>query len=268
MKQVLTGMLALTLTAAISYGDGAAADQHRQGVSEWMALPEQRKEAQSDAVKRVMLERMIRLKEEKHRLSRENSEHCLKRAKELGAPPAFVNLLEKETAGTLMGREVYVHNEEMKRLLLLYGVDELQVRLFVEDMKCSAAEAFLIAAWLPVHDVFEVVPEKMNMDEKEMRQQLTVLREVYGRMADVYKDVKNRETAEAAAESLLPLLSKLRPTASLRCILSRIEKDRVPLYREIVVPAKDQLVRQRALLRESNFYGSHRLAALDSLLCA
>ena len=268
MKQVLTGMLALTLTAAISYGEGAAADQHRQGVSEWMALPEQRKEAQSDAVKRVMLERMIRLKEEKHRLSRENSEHCLKRAKELGAPPAFVNLLEKETAGTLMGREVYVHNEEMKRLLLLYGVDELQVRLFVEDMKCSAAEAFLIAAWLPVHDVFEVVPEKMNMDEKEMRQQLTVLREVYGRMADVYKDVKNRETAEAAAESLLPLLSKLRPTASLRCILSRIEKDRVPLYREIVVPAKDQLVRQRALLRESNFYGSHRLAALDSLLCA
>ena len=264
MKHVLTGMLALTLTAAISYGEGATADQHRQGVSEGMALPEQRKEEQSDAVKRVMLERMIRLKEEKHRLSRENSEHCLKRAKELGAPPAFV----KETAGTLMGREVYAHNEEMKRLLLLYGVDELQVRLFVEDMKCSAAEAFLIAAWLPVHDVFEVVPEKMNMDEKEMRQQLTVLREVYGRMADVYKDVKSRETAEAAAESLLPLLSKLRPTASLRCILSRIEKDRVPLYREIVVPSKDQLVRQRALLRESNFYGSHRLAALDSLLCA
>lgn len=270
MKTSLTGFAATAAMLCVLAGSVHAASEASPlpGVDTWNALSDEAREAQRDAVKRVMLERMIRLKEDRHRLTPDNSAHCARMAQELGAPAAFVHLLEQEAGHPPVGRDYYAHMNEMTRLLEVYGVDELQIRVFAEEMRCGGKEARSIAAWLPLKDVFLLVSKEVTLEENEVRSQLETLRDVYARMADVYSGIKNRAGAEAAADELLPLLEQIRPTAALRAALSRLEKDSVPLYVRIVGQARERLIECRTYLREANYYGSHRLAALDSLLSA
>lgn len=270
MKTTLTGFAAMAAVVCVLAGSVHAASEASPlpDGDAWEALSDEVREAQRDAVKRVMLERMIRLKEDRHRLTPDNSAHCARMAHELGAPAAFVHLLEREAGHPPVGRDYYAHMNEMTRLLDIYGVDELQIRIFAEDMKCGGKEARSIAAWLPLKDVFLLVSNEVTLRENEVRSQLETLREVYARMADVYGGIKNRAGADAAAEELLPLLEQIRPTAALRAALSRLDKDSVPLYVRIVGPARKRLIEYRTYLQESNYFGSHRLAALDSLLSA
>ena len=158
------------------------------------------------------------------------------------------------------------HQQALHKLVLSYGVDALQIRLFVEGLPFTTDELSGIASWLPLESVFNMVTLDTNTAEEDISFQLTTVADTYARIADAYEAVSNRAQADAAAQELLGVLPLVDATYPVRLMLQQKDVRILPLYERIVQPVLERFVPIRRRLMESDFYGSRRLAAVDYLL--
>lgn len=248
---------------------GAAAAQDAPQPAETPAAPARHEASAaraSEAVKRVMAARMIRLKEERRRLTPENSAACAELAERLNAPAELVQLLRREAAAPLSGRALHDHNAALTRVVQESGVDALQIRLFVEGLECSAAEQRALIEWLPLKAVFNLIDFR-EPDTDELDAGVQRLAAMYDKLTLRYAAVTNRAQADAAAQELLGLLEE---ADALSLVVLLVQEDRSARLRvqadRYIAPARSRLSVQRRRLRESAYFGSSRLAALDYLM--
>ncbi len=218
------------------------------------------------ALKRVHLLRMFFLVQAHHLNTPEHDAECLALARRLQAPAAYIKLLEVEAAGPLSGRDHYEHNEAVNQVMIAYGVDALAARLLAERLCCNEQQARELTEWLPMDFVFNVVP-RSQLSPQDVSDQLAAMRELFERMQQEYSKAVDRESADAAANDLLQVLSWLPKSAPLRLIIGRRRSVDFPGYSQIVLPAEQKLNEQRKRLIEADFYGSKKLNAMDQLLC-
>lgn len=230
------------------------------------ALPAELRAARATAIKRVLLEQMLRARDEQHRISSENYAACARLARELEAPEVFVLYLQLEAEGQLAPRARYAVREAMRRLCEDYRVDSLALRYFVEGSHLAADDLRAAAEWLPLEGLFnhtktsELTPQKMEADYA-----LVLL--LVAEMGDVLAGVQTREQADAAVGKLLPLLAPYVATSATRNLahspqLQRVQ-ERYASQLQLVFPP---FAAQRRRLREANYLDSIPLRVFDSLL--
>ena len=225
--------------------------------------------AGKDAIKRALLSRAVQLKADRHRITPEAATVYVALAEQLGAPSDFVQLLAEEKGTPMAGRAAYDHRQVMEEVTQGYGVDALQIRLFVEGLKMETQKIEEVIAWLPVRDLFNLstAEQLKTLRQETLPEKLEELCALYRKMLDVYLTIDSRETADAAAQKLLPCLPELDRTAPIRMLLRRVGPRRFPGYDEIVGQIARRLSARRKELFESSFYASARMKALDALLC-
>lgn len=230
------------------------------------ALPPALREAHAVAIKKVLLQQMVRAREERHRVTTENLEFCAGLARELEAPEVFALYLQLEAAGQLSPRAGYVVREALNLLYESYRVDALALRYFVEGSHLSAEELLEAAEWLPLAGLFNLTKKSELTAEKQeadFADYVTLSTEI----SAVLASVQSGEQADAAVEKLLPLLVRYAATAGTRHF-SEPEQQRLLLqhFGEQLNRVYPVFVSQRKRLREANFYDSVRLRIVDYLL--
>ncbi len=231
------------------------------------ALPAESRETQATAIKRVLLEQMLRARDEHHRISAENLAAGARRARELAAPEVFALYLQLEAAGQLAPRARYTVREATRRVCEDYRVDTLSMRYFVEGSHLAADDVRAALEWLPLAGLFnltknsELTPQRLSADYS-----LAFL--LVAEMADVLSAVQNREQADAAVGRLLPLLAPYAGTSPSRHLEHPSPEQQMVQQRhadrlQMVYPA---YAAQRRRLREANYYDSVPLRILDLLL--
>lgn len=225
--------------------------------------------AQKDAVKRVLLARAVQIKANRHRITQEAAADYVALAKRLEAPEDFVEILTREKAGSMVGRTAYEHRQMMEETTRKYGIDALQIRLFIEGLREGTQKIGDLLDWLPVRDLFNLVTtdQLKILREDVLPEKLEELRGLYQKMLDVYDTIDSRETADAAASALLIYLPEFDRTAPIRLLLRKVGSRRLPGYDKIVGDVAHRLSVRRKELFESSFYASIRMGALDALLC-
>lgn len=231
------------------------------------SMPEQERSAATAAIKRVMLYRYIRMREERHRYTPENAAECVALAQKLGAPEVLVKLLQLEAEKELSGREQYECRQALQTLMYTYGVDILGMRLFVESLHYPADTLRRVVDALPMDVVFNLMPQEQPTKE-EAELQLTTLADTYAQMVEVYSGIESREQAEAAVPRLMPLLFACNAALPLRRSLAQgsSASGLSSLYERLVEPRQRELHEHRIRLAQTMHYGSAMLAALDFLL--
>ena len=273
MKLPLTLCALLLAAAPASPGQGSAAEQPSllppvPSREEVLQLPEQERLAARESIKKVLLQRTFRQKDDGARLTPENAAECLSLAESLpGIPPAFLAMLRVEAAGELYGRDLYDYRQAFSDLVSAYGVDALLMRLSVESLPYTTAELRSVVQGLPLEHVFNLVPAG-ELTDAMAEEQMATLKRVYTRMTELYGGIFTREQADAAADAMVELLAEYDTTLALRLRLIRKAGERyMEAFTRTVQPAAQELQKKRKLLIETDFYGSRRLAYLDYLLC-
>ncbi|MBR5894967.1 MAG: hypothetical protein IKZ13_05435 [Akkermansia sp.] len=230
------------------------------------ALPIELREQRATAIKKVLLEQMVRAKEEQHRVTSENYAACAQRAFELKAPAAFALYMQLEAEGQLAPRARYAVREALRCMYEAYRVDSLGLRYFVEGSHLATDELREAADWLPLAGLFnltkmsELTPQKMEAD-------YAALIQLTSELCDVYTGISNREQAEAAVEKLLPLLVRFEATVGTRKLAT--PEQLAALEKRFSAPFKwlfPALVGQHNRVREANYYDVLRLRVVDYFL--
>ena len=266
MKRFIT--IALLLACGVGAGEQPAPPTLPPvpTAEELLALPAEELLAARESVKKVMLHRALRQKDDAARITLENVAECLALARRLHAPEPFIRMLELEAADSFSGRALHEYRDAFNRLVAAYGVDAVQMRLYTENQSYSTAEMRRVLESIPLRGAFNLVP-RVHLDVDAVEAQLTMLGRVYACMAEVYAGVNSREEAEAAADALLPLLEDYDSTATVRMILMASgEPEQNPLFARLALPAAKRCMEQRRRLMETDYYGSRRLSTLDFLL--
>lgn len=222
--------------------------------------------ADKASVKKVLVLRHLRMRDDAARLTRENSEAALALAQQLQAPAELVRLLQAEVDDSLQGRSLYEHRTAFNEFVGSCGVDELQIRLYMESLPYTTEELSRLLEWLPQEHLFNLVPPG-EPEAAAIRQQLAEMAQIYKEAGEAYADITNREQADAAAEKLLPLLARYDATLQARLIMLRApspEQKRILHF--LVEPVYKAYVQQRLRLMETDYYGSRKLASVDYLL--
>ncbi len=221
------------------------------------------------AMKAVWLERLIRAREERHRITRENLAHSALQAQKLGAPSVFVDLLRRQAAGGMPARQRHLLETAQQAMFTAYEVDSRELRYFVESCGLSAEQLRDVAAWLPLPALFETplpasaAPVSPHDIGKNYVEFLAVRRDI----AAIWKGVTDLATADAAADALLPVL--VRHLSASRPLMAVSEEQRRAVlapYARFASPVMSACSRERKRLQEQAWYGSHRLQAVDYLL--
>lgn len=267
MRYMLTAALLPMLCGAAEepVGSAPAAEQAAAEPVSRRMTPEERRAA-AVSIKRVMLRRCVRMCAERHRYTRENAAESAALARELHAPEALVHLLQLEAGGTLSGRKQYDCRQLLEKVQQAYGVDALGIRLFVEGLRYPQEELYRVVEALPLETVFNLLPAGAP-EQEELLRQCATLADTYAQMVEVYSGVNSREQADAAAARLIPLLHAHDETLPLRMRILNVSPDMLPAkYADLLQPKSELLKEQRRRLRETAYYGSPLLAALDYLL--
>ena len=268
MKRALLPAL---IACAVSVAQGEAAAEswlpEAPTAEAVQQLPAAERTAAAAAIKRVMLRHTIRLKEERHRYTRENAAECVALAEQLRAPEPFIRLLKVAAAEQLSGRDLYDYQQTLSRLLRAYMVDALAIRLFVEGVRFPAEELRRVADALPVESVFNLLPAQGVVSDEDAELHLTTLADMGVQIAELYKGITNREQADKVAQELLRFLPVYDLTAPTRMALASQKSSRLHgLYQRIVEPVGQVLTEPRRRLHEANYFGSALLASLDYLM--
>ena len=235
-------------------------------VEQVQQLPQAEQVAAAAAMKQVMFRRFLRLREERHRLTRENIAESAALAGQLNTPAIFRELLSLEAAEPLIGRDLYDYKQALNKTLAAYGVDALQIRLFVEGLRYPAAELTAAFEKLPIESVFNLLPMG-TYSRAVLEEQLSALAGIYAQQLELYSSIVNPEQAVAASASLAALLPAYEATTPVRMVLiSKENESLMARYQQLVQSTRHELNQQRKRLLESGFYGSAALAALDYLL--
>ncbi len=220
------------------------------------------------ALKTVWLERLIRAREERHRITRENMSQSLLLAQKMGAPAAFVDSFRRLVAGNASPSERHELELAQQDMLAACGVDARELRFFVEGCGLTPAQLREVAAWLPLHALFnrtqalESPPASAEEVQLCLQDWLSSLRE----LTRILPTVVDTATADAAAEVLLPPLERFH--SAMLALLAVPEDLRVaalaPHAAELAeLSAAD--TRERTRLQEAAFFDSPRLLVLDYL---
>lgn len=231
-----------------------------------LQMPAEEQQAARMAVKKVTLHRILRQKDDAARLTPENAAECRALAETLHAPAEMVQLLEAEARGPLSGRALYDQRQAFNSLVAAFGVDAVQMRLYVESQSYSTAEMRRALEQLPLETLFNLVPQGELTDEAAL-QQLDTLAVVYQKAAELYSGVSNREQADAAAVALTELLREFDTTSPVRLEIMAYRSSRfMEPYARIVQKHAAQYIEQRIKLLEADFYGSRLLSTIDFML--
>lgn len=268
MKRLLP--IALLVVASVSVGQEIEKKSLLPALparEELLAQPPEAQLAAREAVKKVLLHRTLRQKDDAARLTLANAAESLALAQQLKAPEPLIRMLELEASGRLSGRELHEYREAFNHLTAAYGVDALQMRLYSENQAYTTDEMRRVFEWLPLEHVFNLVPDT-ELGAAAIEEQFSTLAEIFARMAQVYAGVSSREQADAAAEELLPLLAAYNTTSPVRLLFMAAGNSPrlMAPFARLVEPAAARLIEQRRRLIETDYYGSRRLSTLDFLL--
>ena len=230
------------------------------------ALPAELRQSQATAIKKVLVEQMVRARNERHRVTAENYEACAQMAKEQGTPLVFAIYQHLLAEGELSAREAYTVRSALGRLYEDYRVDALALRYFVEGSHLTADDLRVSLEWLPLEGLFNLIPrstltpEKAELDFEKLQ---TLLPEITA----LYRGIDSPAAAESALPQLLELLPQLESTAGTRKFLEpELLEPLLQKYGPKISPLFAELLAQRERLREANYYDSVRLRVLDYLM--
>ncbi len=219
------------------------------------------------AIKRVLLLSMMHLVRERHSLPTQYVAECVAFAKRLQAPAAFIECYEVGNGGKLGGRAFYDNHRAMNALLIKYRVDELAIRLLAEEVPCTVQQARELVEWLPVQHIFNLMPPPQQITREVFDRQMSKLKQLHERMGVEYAKVVDRAGADAAADALLDTLPVLSEIQDVRLLLNKLRSENRAAFAQALGPVGKHLSELRVKLVESNFYGSVKLAVMDTLLC-
>ncbi len=220
------------------------------------------------ALKLVLLERALRARAERHRVSEANLAACAGLAAREGAPRETVAWLQELAEGDVSPRRRYVLNGALASLAELYAVDELSIRYFVEACGLEVGELRKLLPWLPLESLFQLTPTEVLPPAYRMSDG-RLSREMLTELEKGLRGVHDRESADAAAAALRPLL--LLQETVMRSRLGEQEgQGTAPAGQDLGRPwersMRQSLNGERQRLREARFFGSSRLQVLDYLL--
>ena len=230
------------------------------------ALPAELRQSQATAIKKVLVEQMVRARNERHRVTAENYEACAQMAKEQGTPLVFAIYQQLLAEGELSAREAYTVRSALGRLYEDYRVDALALRYFVEGSHLAADDLREALNWLPVEAFFNLIPRSSLTPEKAERD-FEKLQTLLPEITALYRSIDSPATAEAALPQLLQLLPQFEATAGSRKFLEpELLEPLLQKYGPKISPLFAELLAQRERLREANYYDSVRLRVLDYLM--
>ena len=230
------------------------------------ALPTELRRAQAAAIKKVLMVQMVRARAERHRITSENYEACAQMAHEQGAPLVFAIYQRLLAEGELSARESYIVRSALARLYEDYRVDALALRYFVEGSHLAADDLKASLDWLPVEDLFNLIP-RSSLTPQNAERDFEKLQIILPEIVALYRAIDSPAAVETAQPKLLPLLSQLESTAGTRKFMQPADLE--PLlqkYGRTISPLFTELNAEKLRLKEVNYYDSVRLRVLDYLM--
>jgi len=229
------------------------------------ALPKETFEAHGKAIKQVLLEQMLRAKDEGRRVTAENLAATAALAEKLQAPSPLPLLLRLEAGGQLSPRAAYALREGLSALFQAYRVDETALRYYVEGSRLPAEALRDSFSWLPVEALFNRIPREKPAFS-QMEADFVELGRIAAEATRLYAGIHSREDADAAALALAPLIARREATAPTRFLADdAARKELQKRYGIMTKLLQENLNRQRTRVQKEGFYGSLRLRAADYL---
>lgn len=253
------------------YADYAAAGIPLPPTAEQTAaLPRRLFLARAAAMKRVLYLGMARTRDNRWRETERNLATMAREAESLAdSPPEFVTILKMRAAGNLSRAKSYMLRKAQKQLLQMYAVDELQMRLLLDDVDANAKEAEQLLQHLPLHAIFNMVP-RTPPDKVQMTSDLLLYARILTDACDLLKRVQDEDSARATIPDMEKLVLLHDTTIRTRALLLQglIQPDtpEMKAAASALEQAGKQLPEQRSRLAEKNWFGCKALRALDYLL--
>lgn len=229
------------------------------------ALAPELRTAQASALKTVLLGQMLRLLREEHRLTPENLLQSADAARVAGTPLFWQQAMQALASGMLSPRERRELEKSLEKFYGLYGVDVLALRLFVETSQLSVDEIAEILPFLPMEPLFNL-PARKAATAAELADQAGALKEVFSALLSTLESVHDKDSADAAADALVPFLAVYDRTQNLRLAGRAEQIEAFSAYRGFFPPAVQSINGQRTRLFNAGYFSSPRLQALDYLL--
>ncbi len=229
------------------------------------ALPVELRLSRAAAIKRVLLEQMVRAKAERHRVSPSNYAISAERAVELGAPMVFALFMQLEAQGELSPRARYTVREALRQLYRDYRVHELDLRLFVETSHLAPEDILDAAQWLPMDVLFSPVYVS-DFTAEELEQQYKELGGVISELATVYASVQSAEQARSAVDKLLPLLVRYAATQGARKLATAEQLQRLRAHYGLLYHDLPRWNEQRRRVQQANYFDCVKLRIIDYFL--
>jgi len=229
------------------------------------ALAPELRVAQASALKTVLLSQMLRMLRDERRLTPENLQQSADAARVAGAPLFWQQSMRALARGTLTPRERRELEKSLERFYELYGVDVLALRLFVETSRLSVDEIAELLPTLPMEPLFNF-PAPEPPTARDLAAQAEVLKEVFSALRTHLASVHDKDSADAAADALIPFLSRYDRTQKLRLARPEEQVEAFAAYRDFFPPAAKDIREQRTRLFNAGYFSSPRLRAIDYLL--
>lgn len=229
------------------------------------ALAPEVRVAQASALKTVLLSQMLRMLRDEHRLTPENLRQSADAARVAGAPLYWQQAMLALAGGVLSPRERRELEKSLETFYGLYGVDVLALRLFVETSRLSADEIAEVLPSLPLEPLFNL-PAHEAASARNLAAQAEALKEVFSALQTGLSSAHDKDSAEAAADSLIPFLTLYDRTQKLRLAHPEEQVEAFAAYRDFFPPAAKAIREQRTRLFNAGYFSSPRLRAVDYLL--
>lgn len=229
------------------------------------ALAPELRVAQATALKTVLLGQMLRMLREDHRLTPGNLLQSADAAGVAGAPLFWQQAMQALAGGMLSPRERRELEKSLETFYGLYGVDVLALRLFVETSQLSVDEIAELLPSLPMEPLFNF-PVRKASAAADLADQAGALKEVFSALLTALESVHDKDSADAAADALIPFLALYDRTQNLRLANPEEQIKAFAPYRDFFPAAVQGINGQRARLFNAGYFSSPRLRALDYLL--
>lgn len=229
------------------------------------AVPPLIRQQQQNALKRVLLNREIRARNESRRMSSGNMRTCAQEAQQLGAPKSAVRLFQRLSDESQSRRQHAASLRALESLILLYRIDEPAVHYYVRSSNLTTEELRQITPLLPIEALFNSYTEPGN-DRKaaDRREYATAI----ARMASLCQRIHDTASAEETADQLLSQLISNETTSATR-LYDALQLQHGVLPTGYLPPPADVLQQwavQQQRLKAASYYGSLRLHAFLELL--
>ncbi|MBE6418049.1 MAG: hypothetical protein E7033_06240 [Akkermansiaceae bacterium] len=235
--------------------------------AEVQALAPELRQQQASAIKRVLLLRELQCKADGYYTTPGNYMACAALAAKLGAPPAFVALLQvgAEVEDLSVARQDAML-QGLEHLSDLYAVDPMGIRLYAESNLATPEELADFTARLPLAALFNVVDVSTRSAE-QFSADLDAVAVLYQEMLQLYTTITSPEQAQAAIpqmESLVARFGTVYP--GLMLAPQHVQQNLSARYEEKILPLLPPLKEQRARVRDAAFYGNAYWRVLDSFI--